>query len=71
MKYLMILILLCNVAYAKPIRIQNKKALEHKKESIQLKKGLLDEKEIDKLTPKQIKKYLKEITAILEKLLNE
>ena len=67
----LILILLCNVAVAKPVRIQNKAKLDKQRMVRELNPKLLSDKKIDKLTLEQIKEYLKEITAILEKLLYE
>ena len=64
----LILILLCSTAFAKVQRVGNVKKI---KEKIEMKQLLATDLVIEKMDKSEVAEYLKNITAILEKLLNE
>ena len=68
MRYLIIIILLCSTAFAKVQRVGN---VEKIKEKIEMKSLLATDLAIDKMDKTEVAEYLKTITDILEKLLNE
>ena len=68
MRYLIILILLCSTAFAKVHRVGN---VEKIKEKIEMKSLLATDLAIDKMDKTEVAEYLKTITDILEKLLEE
>ena len=67
-RILIILILLCSTAFAKVQRVGN---VEKIKENIAMKQLLKTDLVIEKMDKTEVAEYLKNITAILEKLLNE
>ena len=68
MRYLIILILLCSTAFAKVQRVGNVKKI---KEKIEMKSLLATDLAIDKMDKAEVAEYLKTITDILEKLLED
>jgi len=68
MRYLIIMMLLCSTAFAKVQRVGN---VEKIKENIAMKQLLKTDLVIEKMDKTEVAEYLKNITAILEKLLNE
>ena len=68
MKYLIIMMLLCSTAFAKVERIGNVKKI---KEKIEMKSLLATDLAIDKMDKTEVAEYLKTITDILEKLLED
>jgi len=68
MRYLIILILLCSTAFAKVQRVGN---VEKIKDNIAMKQLLKTDLAIDKMDKDEVAEYLKTITDILEKLLEE
>jgi len=67
-KILLILILLCSTAFAKVQRVGN---VEKIKEKIEMKSLLATDLAIDKMDKAEVAEYLKNITDILEKLLED
>ena len=67
-KILLILILLCSTAFAKVQRVGN---VEKIKEKIEMKQLLATDLVIEKMNKTEVAEYLKNITAILEKLLED
>jgi len=65
---LLFLLLFCSTAFAKVQRVGN---VEKIKEKIEMKQLLATDLVIEKMNKAEVAKYLKNITAILEKLLNE
>ena len=68
MRYLIIVMILCSTAFAKVQRVGNVKKI---KEKIEMKQLLATDLVIEKMNKTEVAEYLKNITAILEKLLNE
>jgi len=68
MRYLIILILLCSTAFAKVQRVGN---VEKIKDNIAMKQLLKTDLAIDKMDKDEVAEYLKTITDILEKLLED
>ena len=68
MKYLIIMMLLCSTAFAKVQRVGN---VEKIKDNIAMKQLLKTDLAIDKMDKDEVAEYLKTITDILEKLLEE
>ena len=66
----LILILLCNVALAKPIRLKDDVRMQEKKGKVALKQLLKSDADIDSMDKDEISEYLKTITTILNTLLN-
>jgi len=67
-RILIILILLCSTAFAKVQRVGN---VEKIKEKIEMKQLLATDLVIEKMNKTEVAEYLKNITAILEKLLED
>ena len=67
-RILIILILLCSTAFAKVQRVGN---VEKIKEKIEMKQLLATDLVIEKMDKSEVAEYLKNITAILEKLLED
>ncbi len=68
MRYLIIMMLLCSTAFAKVQRVGN---VEKIKEKIEMKLLLATDLVIDKMDKTEVAEYLKTITDILEKLLED
>jgi len=68
MRYLIIMMLLCSTAFAKVQRVGN---VEKIKENIAMKQLLKTDLVIEKMDKSEVAEYLKNITAILEKLLED
>ena len=68
MRYLIIMMLLCSTAFAKVQRVGN---VEKIKDNIAMKQLLKTDLAIDKMDKDEVAEYLKTITDILEKLLEE
>ena len=68
MRYLIIMMLLCSTAFAKVQRVGN---VEKIKEKIEMKSLLATDLAIDKMDKTEVAEYLKTITDILEKLLED
>ena len=68
MRYLIIMMLLCSTAFAKVQRVGN---VEKIKEKIEMKSLLATDLAIDKMDKAEVAEYLKNITDILEKLLED
>jgi len=68
MRYLIIMMLLCSTAFAEVQRVGNVKKI---KEKIEMKSLLATDLAIDKMDKAEVAEYLKNITDILEKLLED
>jgi len=68
LKIIIILMVLCSTAFAKVQRVGN---VEKIKEKIEMKSLLATDLAIDKMDKTEVAEYLKTITDILEKLLED
>jgi len=68
LKIIIILMVLCSTAFAKVQRVGN---VEKIKEKIEMKSLLATDLAIDKMDKAEVAEYLKTITDILEKLLED
>ena len=68
LKIIIILMVLCSTAFAKVQRVGN---VEKIKEKIEMKQLLATDLVIEKMNKAEVAEYLKNITAILEKLLED